>query len=169
MAKLDVRVYPDSILAQKAEMVGNIDDSMRQLLDQMADTMYADSGIGLAAPQIGRSTRAVVIDASPRVEGESLIKLINPVITFSEGESENEEGCLSLPGVSEPVTRAARVIVEAYDEDGKPVKIETETFLAIVLQHEIDHLDGILFIDHLSRLKRNMIRRKLRKKAHSQK
>jgi peptide deformylase len=95
-----------------------------------------------------------------------LFKLVNPVITFAEGTSVCEEGCLSVPGYSENVTRAAKIIVEAYDEQGKPVKIETDTFLATVLQHEIDHLDGILFIEHLGRLKRDLIKRKLRKRSH---
>jgi peptide deformylase len=130
---------------------------------QMAATMYAASGIGLAAPQVSQSIRAIVVDASPAVEGEKLFKLVNPVVTFAEGRSAGEEGCLSLPGVSETVRRADKIVVEAYNEDGKPVTIETETFLATVLQHEIDHLDGILFIDHLSRLKRSIIKRKLLK------
>jgi peptide deformylase len=127
--------------------------------------MYAGGGIGLAAPQVGRSMQAIVVDASPRVEGEKLIKLVNPLITFTEGHSVSEEGCLSLPGFSENVPRSAKIVVEACNERGKPVKIETDTFLAIVLQHEIDHLNGILFIDHLGRLKRDLIRRKLRKQS----
>lgn len=168
MAILEIRTYPDPVLAQKAEPVENIDDSIRRLLDSMAETMYAAPGVGLAAPQVGVSLRAIIVDASPRVEGEQLIKLINPVITFAEGTSVCEEGCLSVPGFSENVTRSERVIVEGYSEHGKPVKIETDTFLATVLQHEIDHLDGILFIDHVGRLKRDMIRRKLRKKARKE-
>jgi peptide deformylase len=169
MAMLDIRIYPDPILIQKAVPVEDTNDSIRKLLDDMATTMYAGSGIGLAAPQVGRSVRAIVVDASPRVEGEKLIKLANPVITFAEGSSVEEEGCLSLPGFSEHVTRAAKIVVEAYNEHGKPVKIETDTFLATVLQHEIDHLDGILFIDHLSRLKRDIIKRKLRKEFYKNK
>lgn len=166
MAILEIKTYPDPILAQKAKPVENIDDSIRRLLDDMAETMYAAPGVGLAAPQIGVSLRAIVVDASPRVEGEKLIKLVNPVITFADGAAVCEEGCLSVPGFSENVTRSEKVIVEGYNEHGKPVKIENDTFLATVLQHEIDHLEGILFIDHLGRLKRDMIRRKLRKKAH---
>ena len=165
MAILEIKAYPDPILAQKAKPVENIDDSIRRLLDDMAETMYAAPGVGLAAPQVGVSLRAIVVDASPRVEGEKLIKLINPVITFAEGTSVCEEGCLSVPGFSENVTRSEKVIVEGYNEHGKPIKIETDTFLATVLQHEIDHLNGVLFIDHIGRLKRDMIRRKLRKKA----
>ena len=159
----EIRVYPDSILTQQARPVEEINDSIRQFLQNMAETMYAASGIGLAAPQVGQSIRAIVVDASPAVEGEKLIKLVNPVMTFAEDRSSGEEGCLSLPGVSETVTRADKIVVEAYNEDGNPVTIETETFLATVMQHEIDHLDGILFIDHVSRLKRSIIKRKLLK------
>lgn len=169
MAVLDIKVYPESVLTQVAKPVRQIDDAVRQLLDHMAETMYEAPGVGLAAPQAGKSLRAIVIDASPRVEGEKLIKLVNPVITFSEGNTVCEEGCLSVPGFSENVTRPAKVVVEGYDENEKPVKIETDTFLATVLQHEIDHLNGILFIDHLGRLKRDMIRRKLRKQARQNK
>jgi peptide deformylase len=169
MAILEIRTYPDSVLTQKATPVENIDESIRRLLDDMAETMYVAPGVGLAAPQVGVSLRAIVIDASPKVEGEKLIKLVNPVITFAEGSSVCEEGCLSVPGVSENVTRAAKVVVEGYNEHGKPIKIETNTFLATVLQHEIDHLNGVLFIDHLGRLKRDLIKRKLRKKGRSKK
>jgi peptide deformylase len=169
MAILDIKAYPESVLTQVAKPIRQIDDTVRQLLDHMAETMYEASGVGLAAPQVGKSLRAIVVDASPRVEGEKLIKLINPVITFSEGSTVCEEGCLSVPGFSENVTRPAKVVVEGYDENEKPVKIETDTFLATVLQHEIDHLNGVLFIDHLGRLKRDMIRRKLRKQARQHK
>ena len=169
MTMLDIKIYPDAILTQQAAPVADIDDALRQLLDAMAETMYASGGIGLAAPQVGRSVQAIVVDASPRVDGEKLVKLVNPLITFAEGSSVNEEGCLSIPGFSENVPRAANIVVEAYDEHGKPVTIETDTFLAIVLQHEIDHLNGILFIDRLGRLKRDLIRRKLRKKSFREK
>jgi len=165
MALLDILTYPNSILLKKAEPVETIDDSIRELLDNMAETMYNAPGVGLAAPQVGVSLRAIVADASPRVEGERLIKFVNPVVTFTEGSVVCEEGCLSVPGFSENVTRPEKVVVEGYNEHGKPIKIETDTFLATVLQHEIDHLNGILFIDHVGRLKRDMIRRKLRKDA----
>jgi peptide deformylase len=168
MAILNIRTYPDQALLQTAETVKDVDDSIRKLLDDMAETMYAAPGVGLAAPQVGVPLRAIVVDASPRVEGEHLIKLVNPVVTFEEGKAVCEEGCLSVPGYSENVTRAAKVVVEGYDEHGKPVKIETDTFLATVLQHEIDHLNGVLFIDHIGRLKRDMIRRKLRKQARKE-
>jgi peptide deformylase len=165
MSILDIRVYPDPVLLEKAKPVEVFDHTLRKLLADMAETMYAAPGVGLAAPQVGVSIRALVADASPRVEGSALIKLVNPVITFAEGTSECEEGCLSVPGYSENVARAAKVVVEGYDEQGKPIKIETDTFLATILQHEMDHLDGILFIDHIGRLKRNLIRQKLKKQA----
>ena len=165
MAILEIKTYPDSVLTQKAKPVEKFDDALRKLLDDMAETMYVAPGVGLAAPQVGVSIRAIVVDASPRDENSELIKLVNPVITFAEGKSVYEEGCLSVPGYAAEVTRAAKICVEAFDEYGKPVKIETDTFQATVLQHEIDHLDGTLFIDHLGRLKRDMIKRKLRKQA----
>lgn len=169
MALLDIRTYPDLILTQKTGPVEEVNRSIRRLLDDMTETMYAAAGIGLAAPQVGVALRAVVVDASPRVEEETLLRLVNPVITFAEGCSVEEEGCLSIPGFSDNVTRAAHIVVRACNEDGKSVTINTGTFLATVLQHEIDHLDGILFIDHLSRLKRNLIKRKLRKQSRRHK
>lgn len=165
MAILEIKTYPDPVLAQKAEVVETFDDSLRRLLDDMAETMYQAPGVGLAAPQVGVSLRAIVVDASPKVEGAQLIKLVNPVITYAEGKSVCEEGCLSVPGFASEVTRAKKICVEGFDEYGKPVEIETDTFLATVLQHEIDHLEGVLFIDHLGRLKRDLVRRKLKKKA----
>ena len=165
MAILDIKTYPEPVLAQKAEPVETFDDSLRRLLDDMAETMYVAPGVGLAAPQVGLSLRAIVVDASPMVEGSELIKLVNPVITFQEGESVHDEGCLSVPEYTAEVVRAKKIRVEGFDERGKPVTIETNTFLATVLQHEIDHLEGVLFIDHLGRLKRDMVRKKLKKRA----
>ncbi len=165
MALLEIKTYPEAVLARKAAPVETFDDSLRKLLDDMAETMYHASGIGLAATQIGMSVRALVIDASPRIEGADLIKLVNPVICFQEGEAVCEEGCLSVPDYTAEVVRARKIRVEGFDEYGKPLNIETDTFFAIVLQHEIDHLEGVLFIDHLGRLKRDMVRRKLKKKA----
>lgn len=165
MALLKITTYPNPILMQTAQPVEQFDESLRELVNNMAETMYDAPGVGLAAPQVGVSRRVIVADASPRVEGAQLVKLVNPVITFSEGSTVCEEGCLSVPGFSENVTRAEKIVVEGFDEHGKPLKIETDTFLATVLQHEIDHLNGVLFIDHIGRLKRDTIRRKLRKEA----
>jgi len=165
MAILEIREYPDPILKQKAKPVEQMDDSLRRLLDDMVETMYAAPGVGLAAPQVGVSLRAIVVDASPKDESAQLMKLVNPVITYAEGSVPSEEGCLSLPEVTGEVVRAKKISVEALDEYGKPVSFTTDTFLAIVLQHEIDHLDGILFIDRLSRLKQDLIKRRLKKRA----
>lgn len=165
MAILEIRTYPDPVLAQKAKPVEHFDEKLRQLLDNMAETMYVAPGVGLAAPQVGVSLRAIVVDASPKVEDAQLIKLVNPEISFAEGNSVFEEGCLSVPGFTAEVTRASKIRVDGFDGYGEPVTIETDTFLATVLQHEIDHLEGVLFIDHLGRLKRDLVRRRLKKQA----
>jgi len=169
MAILEICTYPEPVLIHKAESVKTFDRQLRQLLDDMADTMYSAPGVGLAAPQVGVPLRAIVVDASPRDEHATLMKVVNPVITFREGESIYEEGCLSVPGVTAEVVRAARICVEGFDEYGKPMTIDTNTFLATVLQHEIDHLNGVLFIDHIGRLRRDMIKRKLKKRALQEK
>jgi peptide deformylase len=133
----------------------------------MAETMYDAPGIGLAAPQVGSLIRVCVVDVGdPEDEtGEvrRLYKLVNPTIVAKEGKEESEEGCLSIPSVRENVTRAEKIIVEALDENGKQLRLEADGLFAVCLQHEIDHLDGILFIDHLSRLKQQLIKSKLRK------
>lgn len=165
MALLNIKVYPEPVLLRVAEPVTQFDDALRRLLKDMAETMYSAPGVGLAAPQVGVSLRAIVVDASPRDESAHLLKLVNPQIVFAEGKSVCEEGCLSVPGYAADVVRAAKIRVEAYDEYGAPVTIETETFSATVIQHEIDHLNGILFIDHLGRLRRELIRKKLKKQA----
>lgn len=169
MAILEICTYPDPILVQKAEPVENFDRNLRKLLDDMAETMYAAPGVGLAAPQVGVSLQAIVVDASPRDEHAQLIKLVNPIITLREGQSVCEEGCLSVPGFTAEIGRAARICVEGFDEYGKPVTIDTDTFMATVLQHEIDHLNGVLFIEHIGRLRRDMIKRKLKKQALQEK
>ncbi len=169
MAILDIKAYPEPVLLRHAEPVEQFDDELRRLLDDMVETMYDAPGVGLAAPQVGVSLRAIVVDASPRDETATLLKLVNPVVVSAEGKSVCEEGCLSVPGFSAEVVRPSKVCVEAFDEYGEPVVIETETFLATVIQHEIDHLDGVLFIEHLGRLKRDLIKRKLKKQAHQEK
>ncbi len=163
MAILEIKTYPDPVLLQKAQPVEEFDEELRRLLDDMTETMYDAPGVGLAAPQVGVSLRAIVVDASPRIEGSQLIKLVNPVIVSAEGKTVCEEGCLSVPGVTAEVTRPENVCIEGYDEYGTPVTIKSDTFLATVLQHEIDHLNGVLFIDHLGRLRRDLVRRKLKK------
>jgi peptide deformylase len=159
----DIVIWPDPILKKTASPVAKVDDEIRRLIDDMAETMYAAEGVGLAAPQVGVSKRIVVIDTSPRQEGQHLLHLVNPEIVKAEGETTYTEGCLSVPGEAEDVERAARVWVKALDRDGKPIEVVGEGLLAIALQHELDHLDGVLFVDHLSSLKRELIRKRMKK------
>lgn len=162
---LPVLQYPDERLALKSAEVEEITPEIAELAADMAETMYARSGIGLAAPQIGRQVRLIVTDISGPDNKEELMTFINPRLTLSGEEIEWEEGCLSVPGFTCTVKRRERVKVEALGLDGKPVEYETGGLHAICLQHECDHLDGLLFIDHISRLKRTMYDRKLKKKA----
>jgi peptide deformylase len=159
----DIVIWPDPILKKPAAAVARVDEEIRRLLDDMAETMYAADGVGLAAPQIGVSKRLVVIDTSPRQEGQRLLHLVNPRIVRTEGETVYTEGCLSVPGEAEDVERAAKCWVEALDRDGKNIEVEGDGLLAIALQHELDHLDGVLFVDHLSSLKRELIRKRMKK------
>ena len=159
----DIVIWPDPILKQVAAPVDRVDDEIRRILDDMAETMYAADGVGLAAPQIAVSKRLVVIDTSPRQPEQQLIRLVNPVVVAAEGKTIYSEGCLSIPGESEEVERAAKVRVRALGYDGKEFEIEGEELLAIALQHEIDHLDGTMFVDHLSSLKREFIRKRMKK------
>lgn len=163
MAILDILVYPDPRLKQKAAPVERVDESVRQLVDDMAETMYAAPGIGLAAIQVNVRKRVLVIDLSE--EKNALQVFINPVIVERDGEQETEEGCLSVPGLYAPVQRARRVRVQALDRDGQPFELDAEGMLAVCVQHEIDHLDGKVFVDYLSRLKRERIRKKLQREA----
>ena len=163
MARLNVLHYPDSRLRKPALPVETVDASIRILVADMLETMYAAPGIGLAATQVNVQKRVVVMDLSeeknqPRV-------FINPTVLEREGESEHEEGCLSVPGFYETVRRAERVRVSALDLDGEPFELEAHGLLAVCIQHEIDHLDGKLFVDYLSTLKRDRIRKKLEKQA----
>jgi len=141
--ELKLRVLGDPVLTAGVKEVSKVTDKHRDILSTMARLMYETSGIGLAAPQVGISEAMIVVDA-----GTGLYKLLNPKITFREGTQEMEEGCLSVPGIGVRVKRAKKVIVEAIDESGKPVKIEAEDLLACVFQHELDHLDGKLIIDY---------------------
>ena len=163
MALLEILRYPDSRLRNKAKPVDQIDAETRQLVDDMFETMYEASGIGLAATQVNSTKRLLVMDISE--QHDNPICLINPEIISQEGEEREEEGCLSVPGVHEPVKRAKHIRVKALDRDGSPIELELEGLPAVCVQHEIDHLDGKLFIDYLSRLKRARIRKKLEKEA----
>jgi peptide deformylase len=161
MAKLDILTFPDSRLRNKALPVPRVDGEVQRLVDDMLETMYAAPGIGLAAIQVNVPRRVVVIDVS-ETHDEPLC-LINPVILARDGEEEMDEGCLSVPGFFETVKRAERVRVEALDREGERFTLEADGLLAVCIQHEIDHLDGKLFVDHISMLKRQRIRRKLEK------
>jgi peptide deformylase len=164
MSKLNILSYPDNFLSQPTKPLDNIDGQVQEMIDKMALTMYDAPGIGLAAIQVGWDKSLLVYDISPRDESRSLSVLINPRIITREGEivSENE-GCLSVPDFRADVKRAASVTVEGHDRDGKPLKIDAEGILAIVLQHEIDHLNGTLFIERISSLKRQMYKRRIKK------
>lgn len=155
--------FPDPILQQAAEPVTVFDATLRKLVDDMFSSMYDAQGIGLAAPQIGVSKRLTVIDVSFQKDPKQKIVLINPEIVEKTGKQVEEEGCLSLPEIRDRVVRAAEVKVRAQDADGNPVEVEGKELLSRAIQHEIDHLDGILFIFRLSRLKRDLQLRKIRK------
>ena len=155
--------YPDPILQKPAELVTEFDDDLRTLVDDMFESMYAAHGIGLAAPQIGISKQLTVIDLSFKKNPEEKIVLINPEIIDREGKQSEEEGCLSLPEIREKVSRALRVRVRAQDAYGKWFEIDGDELLARAFQHEIDHLEGILFIFRVSALKRDLLLRRIRK------
>ena len=161
MALLDILHYPDTRLRTVAQPVAQVDDEVRALVDNMFETMYAAPGIGLAATQVNCGRRIVVIDVSE--DSSNPLCLINPEIVESRGNEEMEEGCLSVPGFYETVQRADWVRVRALDRDGNEFELETDGLLAVCIQHEIDHLDGKLFVDYLSQLKRTRIRKKLEK------
>lgn len=164
-----ILTYPNPGLKKKSAPVTVINDTIRQLIRDMAETMYDASGVGLAAPQIGVHQRVVVIDVSAKHEPPELIVAINPVIVHAEGEVYEEEGCLSVPSYAANVRRHARVVVKTLDLEGNELTWKAEGLLAIAFQHEIDHLDGILFVDHLSPLKRDLFQRKLRKTSEERK
>ncbi|MEO1102426.1 MAG: peptide deformylase [Pseudomonadota bacterium] len=167
MAKRDILILPDPVLASVAAPVATVDDRVRALADDMLETMYAAPGIGLAAPQIGVLERVVVCDivTEEGAEPDPMV-LVNPVIeAASEASEVYEEGCLSIPDYTEDVARPAEVRVAYLDRDGAPQTVEAGGLLAVCLQHEIDHLNGVLFIDHLSRLKRERIVKKFAKQA----
>jgi peptide deformylase len=162
MAVLPIRQYPDPVLREPAAAVGAVDDDVRKLIADMEATMRAAPGIGLAAPQVGVQRRVLVYALS---EEEEVTAVVNPSITEREGEVTDEEGCLSIPGLSYPVKRAQRVVVEGLDSDGKKIAIEAEDLEARVIQHEVDHLDGVLFIDRIDPDLQREARRELRERA----
>jgi len=165
MAIRDIRLYPDPILKRKALLVDEVDEEITRLIDDMAETMYAAPGIGLAAPQVGVLLRVVVVDAAPRDQESRLISLVNPEIVWADRTIIQEEGCLSMPGMTVDMERNERIQLIGLDREGKEIDIQAEGLQAISLQHEIDHLEGRLIVDRVSRLKRDIYRRKMKKVA----
>ncbi len=169
MSVLEIKKYPDTVLKKKALPVENINGGIQELIDDMIDTMHDAPGIGLAAPQVGESRRVIVVHVNLKEEAHPLIVLINPEIVQVDGKVVSEEGCLSVPGYVSNIERAGMVLVRGLDREGKPVEVEAEDLLARALQHETDHLDGILFVDRMSPIKREFFRkrylRKLKKTA----
>ena len=161
MAQLQILEFPDPRLRTRAQPVTQVDAALRTLIDDMFETMYAAPGIGLAATQVNVAKRVLVIDLSEK--RDQPLALINPELLELSGVEESEEGCLSVPGYFDKVTRAEKVRVRALDRDGKQIEFAAEGLLAVCIQHEIDHLDGKLFVDYLSELKRTRIRKKLEK------
>jgi peptide deformylase len=161
MALLHILRYPDERLHTVASRVERVDNEIRQLINDMAETMYAAPGVGLAATQVDIHKRVIVIDVSE--ERDQLKTFINPELVATEGESEFEEGCLSVPGIFEKVRRADRITVRALDAEGKPFTLEADGLLAVCIQHEMDHLEGKVFVEYLSRLKQQRILKKLKK------
>ena len=165
MSKLDILTYPNKTLSQPTTPLENIDGKVHEMIEVMANTMYEAPGIGLAAIQVGWDKSVLIYDISPREEGRALQVLVNPKIITQEGQmiSENE-GCLSVPDFRADVKRSEFISVEGHDREGNPIRLDAEGMLAIVLQHEIDHLNGTLFIERISSLKRQMYKRRVKKK-----
>jgi peptide deformylase len=161
MAVLPVRIFGDPVLRQKARPVTAFDEALRAFIADMRDTMKAYEGVGLAANQVGIASRVLVVDVPIDDLRRAQLALINPVITQRSGSETGEEGCLSIPAIFEDVARSARVTISGQDEHGQPIELEAEGYLARALQHEVDHLDGVLFIDRLSPLKRQFLKRAL--------
>ena len=164
MSKLDILTYPNKTLSRPTTPLDNIDGKVQEMIDGMANTMYEAPGIGLAAIQVGWDKSVLIYDISPREESRALQVLVNPKIITQEGQiiSENE-GCLSVPDFRADVKRSEFISVEGHDREGNPIRLDAEGMLAIVLQHEIDHLNGTLFIERISSLKRQMYKRRVKK------
>lgn len=158
-----VLTYPDPILAKTAAEIETVTPEICQLAEDMLETMYHKEGLGLAAPQVGESCRLIVVDATGPEKREEPLVFVNPRIVEAQGQVESSEGCLSVMNYRSKIQRAERVRLQALNLDGQPVEVEVDGMLAICLQHELDHLDGVLFIDKISRLKRSLYEQKLKK------
>jgi peptide deformylase len=168
MAVLEICTYPNPVLKQKAFAITSIDDSIRQLIEDMVETMYLAPGIGLAANQVGKPLRLIVYDVTPKDQPRNPAVLINPEIISGEGTQSQEEGCLSLPEYYTEVKRQARVTVRGLSPQGEPLEVCGEGLLAVVLQHEIDHLEGVLMLDRISALKRALYKKRRQKQLKSE-
>jgi peptide deformylase len=169
MGVLEIRKYPEQILKQKTSVIQSIDGATQRLIDDMIDTMHAARGIGLAANQVGIPQQLCVIDLSLREEKAPLLILINPVIVEREGVVEADEGCLSIPGYLTSISRAEKVFVRGVNREGKDVSLEAEGLLARALQHQLDHLEGLLFIDRMSPIRREFFKRRFKKQQNAAK
>jgi peptide deformylase len=168
MAVLPIRIYPDPVLRAKCREVKDFDAGLRKLAADMVETMHAAPGVGLAAPQIGVDLRVAVVDLSVGEDPQQVFVVVNPEVVHREGTEVAEEGCLSLPGINDKVDRPTRIRVRAVDLEGKPLEIEAEEWLARAFCHEIDHLNGVLFTDYLRGLRKERVKRQLRRLAEDQ-
>lgn len=167
MAIRTILHYPDPRLRQKAQVVTQVTPDIKKLIDDMAETMYAAPGVGLAATQIGEAHRIFIVDIAGEDEPSNLMVFINPEIVTTDGNQTGAEGCLSFPGVTEDVKRAATVSIRAIDQTGKPFELDADGLLAVAVQHELDHLEGVLMIDRVGMLKKRIIQRKMQKRAEA--
>jgi peptide deformylase len=163
VAVLEILKYPHPLLKKRCEKVDRIDGEVKKLIRDMTETMYQANGIGLAACQVGVSRRVIVVDVSPIDPEKELFAMVNPEVISEEGEIEHEEGCLSVPDCLEKLKRKEKVLVRGFSPAGKEIEISAEGILAIAIQHEIDHINGVLILDRISRLKREIYRNKLKK------
>ena len=169
MAVLEILKYPHPLLKKRSQEIEKIDENIRQLIQDMTETMYDSNGVGLAACQVGVGKRIIVLDVSPMDPEQDLFALINPEIVAEEEEIDHEEGCLSVPDCQEIIKRKQKVRVRGMSSEGKEVELEAQGILAIALQHEVDHLNGVLILDRMSGLKREIYRNKHRKKKQKEK
>ena len=168
MAVRPIRIYPDPVLRVNCPAVERFDDALRRLADDMVETMHAAPGVGLAAPQVGVELRLAVVDLSVGKDPEALLVLVNPEVLEAEGSETEVEGCLSIPDYTDKVERSFRIRVRAQDLEGESFELEADDWMARAILHEMDHLDGVLFVDHLRGLRKERARRQLRKLVESQ-